>query len=486
MKCIRLMAFLMVLVMLCSAFAACGDSEKPEQTSATSDSQAPDPAATTSAPGTTPVIPTETTPEATLDFGGYNFVFAGRDIYRQFIPQRDTATGDAFNDELDELMETYSFTVEVAECDDSLETMVPLAMSGADEADVYNMKPYYMFPLAAKGYLWDYTSPEIVNLGLDVTDYSRWFEHDMKMNDIFGGVYGVVYRGKYTIPEVGYAILFNKTLTENAGYPADTLYQMVRDYEWDFDAYLELAQKICKDIDGDGKYDVWGGGGTRNPWGGETLLAGGAIFSYRDGRYVYTMDEPLAIEGLEFCQNVFYNSGTRWGAEDGGVPSNTAVQDEFAEGKIGMVWMTASWITSDHILNSTDDFGILPCPKGPNAENYVDPCTGWRSLCMLTTHQGIEPTIGILNILAENFSGDEYLELWRDDCFRGDDQSLEMITDYILPNAVFNLSNASITICDYFESDENLFALHAGTITPAMLAEQVAGNMQALMDDIQD
>jgi len=92
-----------------------------------------------------------------------------------------------------------------------------------------------------------------------------------------GGIYGNEILG---IPNVGASFLwlYNKDLFEAAGLtlPVDLYYQG----KWDWNTYIDVAEKLTKDIDGDKIPDQYAGGSS---WQNVLVQAGANIFS-ADGR----------------------------------------------------------------------------------------------------------------------------------------------------------------------------------------------------------
>jgi len=158
------------------------------------------------------------------------------------------------------------------------------------------------------------------------------------------------------------AVMWNKDMFEELGLPSP--YDLYEAGEWTWEVFFELAQKLTRDTDGDGEIDKWGVA-TRHGhthWGGhiEWLYSNNAALTREiDGKVVFTLDEPAAIEGLEFWQRVY----------EANIWSPDQWHYEFAAGNVGMLYDFTDSIS--YLRDSDVNFGLVPGPKGPNADKHV-------------------------------------------------------------------------------------------------------------------
>ncbi len=470
----RMVGFLLVLCLLAAIFAGCSDGKDPQSTS----NSTPDASGTGSAPADSTPAETTPAPETTeLNFNGYEFTMgASAEWVEKWMPAAGVNTlDDELLDEYAALEEQYGFTINVVQADNLIENVMPVVMGGDVPWDVFEMKTAQFFPLAVQNYLVNYDSEEMKAAGLDVDDPALVNIPLSRLSVIAGKQWGIRCCSKYDLPEFGYGILFNKDMVANAGYPAETLYQMVRDGEWNFTAYKDLADKIAKDNDGDGQWDVYSAGGGKNPYGSEVLLAGGSAIEERDGKWVYTLNEANSIQGLQFMYDVF-NSGHRLigGAGD----SRTA----FAQEQVGMLWAAGFYLQNDTIKGCEFEYGLIPMPKGDDVEGYVDAISSPSEMIIFAGKADYDVNIPILSLwCAVMNSEDNWVEPVKEDFFRGSDEDMEMLTEYILPNlrlATYKLSAEMETLIE----NEVYWKVQAGELTPAQAAEAVSTQVQSILD----
>ncbi|MCC7228849.1 MAG: sugar ABC transporter substrate-binding protein [Fimbriimonadaceae bacterium] len=178
---------------------------------------------------------------------------------------------------------------------------------------------------------------------------------------------GLKYRGEtYGVPQdiniLG--LYFNKDLFDRAGigYP---------DENWTWSDLKSAAEKLTKDVDGDGHPDVVGfdiawGAGTYKPF---VFQAGGEFWS-KDGERT-VIDSPEAAEALKFYRSLMRNySLTKATSQRGGLGP-----DKFFESGKVAIYMDGSWITPSLKKNAPNlRFGVAPLPRGKRAMSVSGSC----------------------------------------------------------------------------------------------------------------
>ena len=157
-------------------------------------------------------------------------------------------------------------------------------------------------------------------------------------------------------------VAYNKTLFEREGLP--DLYELYLDGEWTWEKATEIAVKATQDIDGDGVIDVWGIVDAR-PW--DMAVANGATMTGVDetGRVVFIADEPAYLEALEQCYQWWTELGVQMPSYGSGDLSNT-----FRSGRGAMYFSVPAHGLSDLMENMADEWGIVPFPKGTEADQH--------------------------------------------------------------------------------------------------------------------
>ena len=152
------------------------------------------------------------------------------------------------------------------------------------------------------------------------------------------------------------ALYYNKQMFDAAGVPYP-------DGTWDWDKLVEVAHKLTKDANGDGKPDQWGvyteTTDMENAWSSLVWQAGGDILT-PDGTKS-ALDTDQAAQGLQFLQDLIWKEKV---LPDPALFAETG--DPFESGKAAME-INGSWLVpTDEAADL--DFGIAPLPKGPAAQ----------------------------------------------------------------------------------------------------------------------
>lgn len=148
-------------------------------------------------------------------------------------------------------------------------------------------------------------------------------------------------------------IYYNKSVLENAGLPEPPP-------DWTWDDFLEYAQTITQDKDGDGNIDIWGFQSDPGLWrlGGWTI-SNGSFFMNEDFTEPW-YDRPETIDALQFVRDLVWKHQV--------APSGDFNRREaFAAGTLGM--MADSPSTRKTLISaglSPDDYDItfFPSPTG--------------------------------------------------------------------------------------------------------------------------
>lgn len=452
----RILALILTVVITLVLFAGCGGTGEKETTETSATSA---PAATT---------------EKKLDLEGYELIIRSPWV-TEWQPDTATSLGNELNEKYESIQQEYNFTLKLDTLEDSYEPLMAEILSNKYTADIYDIKTDKSLPLGMKGLLVDWASERMKDFGIDVNDETLFNIYLSKLSVIGDKQYGLQVASQYYLPQFGYGIMFNKSLAASKGVTADSLYQSVRDGKWNFSAYLDLADKLSSDTNGDGVVDIYSAGGGNNPYGAEVYLAGGAPFTFRDGKWVYTLNEAKSIDGLEFMQEVFYKSRTRF---TGGAGTS---REMFRDGTCAMLWAAGFYLSNDVIKSCTFDFGLLPMPKGNKMDHYVDVISTPRILTMMSAN--VNPkAVDAFKLWCSVMNNEQG---WKDymlnEALRGDQQAFEMVTEYIMPNTVLNTSSLSGESGKIFD-DELFPKIRTGEMTPSQAAESQKDVLQGIID----
>lgn len=186
-----------------------------------------------------------------------------------------------------------------------------------------------------------------------------------------GSVYAFVTGSPIGIDMMQY-VAYNKGIFKSAGLPDP--YELYTKRQWTWKTFTDLAKKLTKDTDGDGKIDRWG----------LDILPTMSLVLSNDGRYVrnvkgrltFTADEKRVLEALN-QMDAWQQAGIfkGWGPE------------AFKNRQIGMLYLE-HWVLRDQLNPATGswkvdfDFGIVPMPMGPSA-------TGYRASLLLSNYAAL-------------------------------------------------------------------------------------------------
>lgn len=154
-------------------------------------------------------------------------------------------------------------------------------------------------------------------------------------------------------------VQYNKDLLEKEDQPDP--YELYQDDEWDYKAMEEIMKAVTKDTDGDGEYDQVGMWDNLNE-GALRLLNFNQVEITRrneEGEFVFDLNSERGINALNILEE--------WRNEDELMTNSTEAEDPevaFSPNN-AIIWWPGT--DADH------DFGIVPYPKGPDAEEYITP-----------------------------------------------------------------------------------------------------------------
>ena len=146
-------------------------------------------------------------------------------------------------------------------------------------------------------------------------------------------------------------------------------------------------QKSLKDLTGDGVPDVWGFQKWMNQpdrlhyW----LAAAGSDFYGNEDKTVSTMDNPQAIQAIEFLRSL------RWDARAVAPPG---VEPSFIAGQAA-IWEDGSWRLVEMLGRAKDgypkvsfEWNVFPMPIGPSGKRYTLATTDGYAINRNTKHLG--------------------------------------------------------------------------------------------------
>ncbi|MBO4297808.1 MAG: extracellular solute-binding protein [Clostridia bacterium] len=162
--------------------------------------------------------------------------------------------------------------------------------------------------------------------------------------------------------EVRQAVFFNKRLLEEAGIDPDSLYTMVENDEWTWEAFEEMLATCAQDTDNDGVIDVYGmASNTTDIYLVATASNGGSFIDVVDGQFVITATEQNTIDAMNYAVDIVSKyqmpqpEGSEWNW------FFPAFKSGMAAFHVGQCYEANP---GSDLYGMEDDFGIVPFPKG--------------------------------------------------------------------------------------------------------------------------
>lgn len=219
-----------------------------------------------------------------------------------------------------------------------------ISSAGGRPPDVTRISSEWFAPIAAKGLL----EPLESYVKRDNYDLDDFYPEAI---EAWGKYNGILYEIPTDIDI--YAMYYNKTMFDKYKLPYP-------DWSWDWNKLVEVAKKLTKDLDGDGKLDQWGC--APDMWWEDYVHANGGTILSPDNK-VCTLDQPAAYEGLQFMADLVHKYKVAPTPEDA---QSLGMSKLFTSGKIGMI-VSGSWAAELIYKNEIKDFeyDVGPLPKGP-------------------------------------------------------------------------------------------------------------------------
>ena len=484
-KRIRILSLVLAILMFVPAvLAGCSNGSEPDVTEATTpspvSSDASDPVSDSSGNETT-AAPNK------IDLEGYEFVL--NTTHRSGLATNEAANGNADTALYGELMDIYAQIESDLNCvivadsyDNSAESLMTAAVGGVKSQDFICCRQSTWIPLAMMGGIRSLNS--MIDAGLDLYNENNFNQVYTLMSEVEGNIYALDMTGVHVSTALGHFYAFNKELCENAGYPAETLFQAVRDGEWDYDMFLEIARKVAKDTDGDGVNDIWG---VALDTDGNEVWTNGAKMIYYDeaqDKWLANLQDPQLMPALQFMYDISQN--------DVQIPvyGNTVGRGDrrtmFYQGGAAFAGLYGGNISGDECreMAGNGKLGCLPLPKGPNADGYIMNMVDLDSFVCLGSNQDWEKSAKIINAIGAAVTDFDAYKEQQLEYLAGDEESVEMLFDYALPNAMMNIAKCSDEMYQITRKQGFFSNIYEMVLTPAQAAETWQSVVQAELDKV--
>ena len=243
------------------------------------------------------------------------------------------------------LEEHFNCTIEFKDRIEDVEELVAATLTGDAGFDIKLIGATQFMPAALEGLL--YPLDDV----LEEDYFENYASYPRALNEMLGTTYRI---GGATGGQA-HVLFYNKELIEEAGLPDP--YELWADNEWTWDAFEEIALETTMDLSGDGEYDQFGfASWWDNAWNqylGFLISNEVAVTREEDGKIVFALDEPQALDGFDFLNGLY---------EEGALIFDMT-NTEINEGRVAM------WISSAiHVTMPDIPFSVVPFPEGPSSE----------------------------------------------------------------------------------------------------------------------
>ncbi len=409
--------------------------------------------------------------ESVIDLGGREFRYGA---WWDLEPKEGTSEhSDKLIARIAEMEEKYNFKMKYLNIpwEQLHEQFAASIMAGDPILDIAIVEDKFFFPgYVTRGFLYPVSDLKAFDFSED-----KWNKDYMEFCTYEGKVYGFSeYR---TDPRSN--IFWNKTLFEREGLP--NLYEIHMTDEWTWDKMLEIARKATKDLDGDGTIDQWGLGGMGTEWG-IVYSNGGEVIKFVDNKPVFGLNDPRAIEALQFYQDLIHVHRVYELPPDGAAWDYPSQQ--FQDGKYAMFhgyWWQAP---TNFQTSMQDDYGFVLFPKGPSAgDDYASPLSGINFAVMPINVKDPEAVAVIWDEYTDPFPGDDP-DAWKEGYANGfrDLESVATV-EYMQKSGIFKHNK----IRCFSELEELswsfMWQINTANKTAKVAIEEIAEQAQSLIDD---
>ncbi|MCL2697241.1 MAG: extracellular solute-binding protein [Oscillospiraceae bacterium] len=264
----------------------------------------------------------------------------------------------------DYIMTRHNFTmreVEIGGHGDHADIIAATTLANNPIAAINNVDPGRVVSLVRNNMFFDVSQIT----GIDLT-VPKWNSHIREAMSFDGGTYGFVHN--YNQFNAG-VIFFNKDVLREAGIDPELPYDLQLANEWTWDAMLEIAEAVTRDVDGDGIIDYFGFCLFSNRTMLSAMASNGARFIGRDdnGRFYNAASGSLAaLQAFDHVRDFATRELTQPQPE--GVAYDWW-RDGFREGRAA--FLVYEEFGKDDFATVPFDWGMVLYPRGPQMDKLT-------------------------------------------------------------------------------------------------------------------
>jgi len=384
-------------------------------------------------------------------------------------PLKGSAEGELALKRIKYLEETYNFkfawkAMIESEQVSQIESSV---MAGKPVYDVGYLISWNVRPLVSKNILASVEDAKHINLA-----DPKW----SKCYTDLGAIDGKHYTFFSKDPTPPLMLFWNKTMFQKKGLP--NLYELVKNNQWTFDKLQEIAV-AATERNSSGEADIYGITGYNSIMREQVMISNGQrlLNIAEDGRPVLNVLNPDAVSAFQWLCDLNQKYKVMDEPEE---VSWDYYGYQFKKGKVAMManmcYMYESW------SEMTDDYGIVPFPKGPKDTQYKSYTMASNPMVFLGNNPNLEKAAFIWDLYNEPYKdlGEDSWKLQMER-FARDEESLEymrMVSENTVVEEIYGYKDVEAIVHNALN---NAF-YGTSTITQELTA--VEAQCQAMLDDI--
>lgn len=424
------------------------------------------------------------TDDSVVDLNGYEFTIASSFLLDKPVASEITDAEQIFEEIRHKVEKDYNCKITILPVENTVENVRSKIMAGEKIADLIDVEGYNLIQMARGGYL---APLEDVD-GIDIND-SRWLPGYTKLSEFNGQHYAVNFMRP---AEARICLIYNRDLLKKYGVKEDPQ-DLIADKKWTFDKFREMCKACTADTNGDGKTDTYGINLGLSQLFGISMIAanGSSLVKTVDGVAKENFNDPKALTALNFVYELINkDKSVRYGGDGVHPATEKDAMADFVAG-CSAFYFCETWSINQTLKPMAGDmnYGVLPIPMGPDAEDYVSPSENARSFGITTTNKDLDKTVTIFNALARYTEKyDEEADWWeydvKMDYFRPDDDKSVEIYMMLIDKATFDLGVGVTDLWTDFKENVVGDTCLKNKGTPASKIKSITGTYQASIDAI--
>lgn len=303
---------------------------------------------------------------------------------------------------------------------------------------------------------------------------------------MFGHQYGVHFKVFSASDVIKAVCIFNKELSAKYGYDSDKLYEMVQKKEWTFDKFREVCADMATKSLTDGVY----------PFTHLTESLFGPAFVYANGgtvveldpvtdKYKYTAVNDNTLEALNYLVDLIQN---------GYMHPYSGQNSSSKRGELTTMYLNGEAVFNFTLYGALRDiksgtspseyeFGLLPCPLGPNGDGEYSAVTYTENLFHIINGAEKPEELAAIIVAIANRASKSYDVLLEDEAMYSlfDEGSVDVL-EMLYANVIADVSRTSSeTRGQVVKAMDSVFKLEK---TPKEAFEEIESTMQTAFDNL--